>query len=94
MKPSDWFGVAVRVLGLWLLVLALESAAMALSMQNGWYEWQGVEPAHFYSVALFYFLPGLALLIHARFFVNLGYGEPSVEDPDDRPPKSSDVDPG
>jgi hypothetical protein len=37
MRPQDWFGVAIRTLGVWTLLKAVAFAFSAVGQRNSWF---------------------------------------------------------
>ncbi len=83
MQPQDWFGVAVRVLGVYHLILGLQYFASYAEMRLGLLSpnWAASESAGSYSPAISYLLSGccdvgtaLFLLLCTDYLIYWTYG--------------------
>ncbi|MCH7988398.1 MAG: hypothetical protein IID46_04515 [Planctomycetes bacterium] len=77
MSARDWFGVAARVLGIWLLIRAVSGLVMALAVQRGWlgFDLDSTLPKYRLALSAADFIFGLLLLARTQFFIDLTYPE-------------------
>jgi hypothetical protein len=73
MKAQDWFGVAVRTLGLWKLLTALGYGLGYVGEVNGWLENSGTNPHYYHLWTIANLACGLALLLGADLIVRIAY---------------------
>jgi hypothetical protein len=93
MRPQDWFGVAVRTLGLWNILMGLGYGVALLVQGNGFpMRMNPMGNEHYYFVlGVADLLVGLILMLKADFIVRLAYRGPHQldfaddDDDDDEP---------
>ncbi len=91
MSARDWFGVAARVLGIWLLIQAVSDMVMAFAAQNAWTGFQS-EPTLvklYLMQAAANLVFGILLVARAQFFIGLAYPETDEVDADPEDESSS-----
>ena len=92
MSAKDWFGVAVRLLGLWQIVEAAGEFVNAYGASALW--WQATRDAEKFYVltGLVQALVGLILLVAADKIVSFAYRPPAGDDPAEIP-RNPDTEP-
>jgi hypothetical protein len=83
MRPQDWFGVAIRTLGVWTLLKAMSYALSAIGQQNSWFPDSGTNSRYYYYYGLADLAAGLFMLLGADLIVGIAYRAP-------RPPQQND----
>jgi hypothetical protein len=80
MRPQDWFGVAIRTLGVWILVRALsyllaivgQQVAQSATIPRDYYVWGFADLG-----------AGLFMLLGADLIVGIAYRSPAIPERDD-----------
>ena len=85
MRPQDWFGVAIRTLGVWTLLRAMSYAFSAIGQQNSWFPDSGTSSRYYYYYGLADLAAGLFLLLGADLIVGIAYRSPRQEMHDEPP---------
>jgi hypothetical protein len=83
MRPQDWFGVALRALGVWTLLKAASYGLSTVGQQNGWFPDSGTNARYYFYFGLADLVAGLVLLLGADVIVGIAYRAPP-QSPDDR----------
>ena len=74
MRPQDWFGVAVRTLGVWTLLRALSYSLSMFGKQNDWFaDSVGTSARGYYFYCLADLAAGLFMLLGADLIVGVAY---------------------
>jgi hypothetical protein len=73
MRPQDWFGVAIRTLGVWQILKAMGQAVAIVGIRNGWYSMSGTDTQYFYVWGASDFAAGIAMLLCADLIVGIAY---------------------
>jgi hypothetical protein len=74
MRPSEWFGVGVRVLGVWRAVVAVEDLATILDIRLGYFVPQRTAFASYSIHCAVDVVIALYLLLGTRHLTTLIYG--------------------
>jgi hypothetical protein len=82
MRPQDWFGVAVRTLGLWRILLGL-GYGIALAVQGNGFAMNPMGNQPYFVLGAADLFVGLILLLGADVIVRLAYRGPHQPDPAD-----------
>jgi hypothetical protein len=76
MRPQDWFGVALRTLGVWTLLKAGAYGLSAIGLQNSWFPDLGANARYYFYFGLADLVAGLLLLLGADVIVGIAYRAP------------------
>jgi hypothetical protein len=76
MRPQDWFGVAIRTLGVWTLLKAMAGGLSVIGQQNAWFADSGTNPRYYFYYGLADLAVGLLLLLGADVIVGIAYRAP------------------
>lgn len=83
VTPKDWFGIAIRVLGVWTFIEGVRGFVMALGYERGWFAPR--ELSEYYMLnSIVEFIAGVALMRGADLIVKFCYPEHHVP-PEDEP---------
>jgi hypothetical protein len=85
MRPQDWFGVAIRTLGVWTLLKAVAFAFSAVGQQNSWFADSGNNSRYYYYYGLVDLAAGLFMLLGADLIVGIAYRAPRANSNDEAP---------
>ena len=84
MRPRDLFGVAVRVIGMWLLTQAAYWAYFAVLKSSPGLGNPNIPQAEDVAMAAYYCCAGLLLIVLADTIVRAVYGPQLLRLPEDR----------
>lgn len=73
MQPRAWFGVAVRVIGLWLLVRCVQALIYAFNLAKGLDTVRDLSPMSMVNYGVAYVAIGLVLIRFAPLVVSWAY---------------------
>lgn len=73
MHPRAWFGVAVRVIGVWLIVQSASSFVFAFNLHKGLDSLRAMSPMAMVNQGVAYFVLGLLLVKLAPSVVSWAY---------------------
>ena len=73
MHPRVWFGVAVRVIGVWMVVRSASSFVYAFNLVKGLDELRSVSPMAMVNQGVGYFIVGVFLIKLAPLVVSWAY---------------------
>jgi hypothetical protein len=76
MRPQDWFGVAIRTLGVWTLLKAVACALSVIGVQNSWFADSGTNPRYYFYYGLADLAAGLFMFLGADVIVGIAYRVP------------------
>ena len=73
MHPKAWFGVAVRVIGVWMVVQSASSFVYAFNLVKGLDSLRSISPMAMVNQGVGYFVVGLFLIKLAPLVVSWAY---------------------
>jgi hypothetical protein len=73
MHPRAWFGVAVRVIGVWMVVQSASSFVYAFNLVKGLDSLRSISPMAMVNQGVGYFVVGLFLVKLAPLVVSWAY---------------------
>lgn len=73
MHPRTWFGVAVRVIGVWMMVQSASSLVYAFNLVKGLDSLRSISPMAMVNQGVSYFLVGVFLVKLAPLVVSWAY---------------------
>jgi hypothetical protein len=73
IHPKAWFGVAVRVIGVWMLVQSTSSFVYAFNLFKGLDNLRSISPMAMVNQAVGYFVVGVFLIKLAPLVVSWAY---------------------
>lgn len=73
MHPRAWFGVAVRVLGVWMVVQSASALVYAFNLVKGLDNLRSVSPMAMVNQGVGYFVVGVFLIKFAPLVVSWAY---------------------
>ncbi len=83
MRPQDWFGVALRTLGVWTLLKAGAYGLSTIGQEHAWLPDGGTNARYYFYFGLADLAAGLFLLLGADVIVGIAYRAPP-QSPDNR----------